>query len=646
MAAADVPGSGAGAHGHTRELLRVATAGSVDDGKSTLIGRLLYDTKAVPDDQLQATEEASRRRGSAEIDLALLTDGLRAEREQGITIDVAYRYLSTARRSFIIADTPGHVQYTRNMVTGASTADLALVLVAARHGVVEQTRRHAALASLLRVPHLVLCINKMDLVDYDRAVFDDIRETFGEFAARLRIGDLQFVPVSALTGDNVVSRSVMMPWYEGPSLLHHLEEVHIASDRDLISTRFPVQLTVRHGGDYRGSAGTVAGGVFRPGDEVLVLPSGHTTTLASIDTADGPVSEAFPPMAVTMRFTDQVDVSRGDLVCRPGNRPHVGDRVEAMLCWFDDEAPLDPAATYALKHTTRWTRATVEAVRYRLQVHDLRRDAAATALAFNDIGRVALRTTMPLVFDAYADNRTTGSLILVDELSGRTVAAGMIIGPVVDGDDSVGDGAAGPTGAAAGAARTGATNVTAEVGLVGPDERRARLGHGGATVWLTGLSGAGKSTIAARVEQALVAAGRPAYVLDGDNLRLGLNADLGFGDADRAENVRRVGEVARLMADAGVVVLVALISPFRAGRDAARAAHAAAGLAFHEVFVDVPLEVCEQRDPKGLYARARRGEVAAMTGIDSPYEAPLRPEVHLVSASLDEAVRAIVDLLG
>jgi bifunctional enzyme CysN/CysC len=362
----DTASAGPVEHGHTRELLRIATAGSVDDGKSTLIGRLLFDTKTVPDDQLLAVEEASRRRGVAEVDLALLTDGLRAEREQGITIDVAYRYVSTPRRSFIIADTPGHVQYTRNMVTGASTADLALVLVDARHGIVEQTRRHAALASLLRVPHLVLCINKMDLVGYDRAVFDDIRETFAEFAARLRIGDLQFVPVSALAGDNVVSRSVMMPWYEGPSLLHHLEEVHIASDRDLISTRFPVQLTVRHGGDYRGSAGTVAGGVFRPGDEVLVLPSGQATTIAAIDTADGEVSEAFPPMAVTLRFTEQVDVSRGDLVCRPGNRPQVGERVEAMLCWFDDEAALDPSATYALKHTTRWTRATVEAVRYRL----------------------------------------------------------------------------------------------------------------------------------------------------------------------------------------------------------------------------------------------------------------------------------------
>jgi sulfate adenylyltransferase subunit 1 len=418
------------------ELLRFATAGSVDDGKSTLIGRLLYDSKAIFEDQLESVERTSRERGDAYTDLALLTDGLRAEREQGITIDVAYRYFATPRRKFIIADTPGHIQYTRNMVTGASTADLALVLVDARKGVLEQSRRHAFLASLLGIPHLVVCVNKMDLVDWSQDRYDEIKAEFRSFAMKLDVHDLTFVPVSALHGDNVVERSPNMGWYEGPSLLHQLEETHIASDRNLIDARFPVQYVIRpqdqinhdlH--DYRGYAGTVAGGVFKPGDEVVVLPSGLSSTVASIDTADGPVDEAFAPMAVTIRLADDVDVSRGDMIARVRNRPHCGQDIEAMVCWLTAESSLRAGSKLAIKHTTRWGRTVVKDLQYRLDVNTLHRDESATELTLNEIGRIQLRTTVPLFFDEYRRNRTTGSFVLVDESTQNTVGAGIILGP-------------------------------------------------------------------------------------------------------------------------------------------------------------------------------------------------------------------------
>jgi bifunctional enzyme CysN/CysC len=418
------------------ELLRFATAGSVDDGKSTLIGRLLYDSKAIFEDQLASVERTSLARGDAYTDLALLTDGLRAEREQGITIDVAYRYFATPKRKFIIADTPGHIQYTRNMVTGASTADLALVLVDARKGVLEQSRRHAFLAALLGIPHLIVCVNKMDLVDWSQERYDEIKAEFRSFAMKLDVHDLSFVPVSALHGDNVVERSANMGWYEGSSLLHHLEEVHIASDRNLIDARFPVQYVIRpqdqanhdlH--DYRGYAGTVAGGVLKAGDEVVVLPSGLTTTIAAIDTADGPVDEAFSPMAVTIRLNDDVDVSRGDMICRVRNRPHVGQDIEAMLCWLTSDSDLRAGAKLAIKHTTRWGRALVKDLQYRLDINTLHRDEVAPALTLNEIGRVQLRTTVPVFFDEYRRNRTTGSFVLVDEATNNTVAAGIILGP-------------------------------------------------------------------------------------------------------------------------------------------------------------------------------------------------------------------------
>jgi bifunctional enzyme CysN/CysC len=413
------------------DLLRFATAGSVDDGKSTLIGRLLYDTKSLFSDQLEAVEAVSAARGDEYTNLALLTDGLRAEREQGITIDVAYRYFATPRRKFIIADTPGHIQYTRNMVTGASTADLALILVDARKGLVEQSRRHAFLTSLLRVPHLVLCVNKMDLVDWDREVYEKIADEFTSFAAKLDVPDLTIIPISALEGDNIASRSEKSPWYEGPSLLHHLEHVHIASDRNLVDVRFPVQYVIRPQStvvtDYRGYAGQVASGVLKPGDDVMVLPSGLTSKIAAIDTADGPVDEAFPPMSVTVRLTDEIDISRGDMICRPHNAPAVAQDIEAMVCWMDETAPLRIGAKYTIKHTTRTARTVVRGLQYKLDVNTLHRDEGAPQLGLNEIGRVRLRTTVPLLADEYRRNRTTGGFILIDETTNRTVGAGMII---------------------------------------------------------------------------------------------------------------------------------------------------------------------------------------------------------------------------
>ncbi|MEE8405595.1 MAG: sulfate adenylyltransferase subunit CysN [Acidimicrobiia bacterium] len=414
------------------ELVRLATTGSVDDGKSTLIGRLLYDSKQIFQDQLEEVEDASKRLGTDYVDLALLTDGLRAEREQGITIDVAYRYFDTPRRKFILADTPGHIQYTRNMVTGSSTANIALILVDVRKGVLEQTKRHSFLASLLGVPHLVLCVNKMDLVDWSEERFDQVVQEFREFATRLDVHDLRFLPVSALLGDNVVHRSENMSWYHGPTVLELLEEIHVASDENMIDVRFPVQYVVRphrlEYQDFRGYAGTVAGGLMRPGDEVMVLPSGFTTKIRSIETHDGPLEEASPPMSVIVTLEDDIDISRGDMICRPHNQPHASQDIDAMVCWMAEGSSLRPGTKYAVKHTTRWARAMVKSLRYRLDVNTLHRDESATSLALNEIGRISLRTTTPLLFDEYRRNRQTGSFILVDEATNATVGAGMITG--------------------------------------------------------------------------------------------------------------------------------------------------------------------------------------------------------------------------
>lgn len=414
------------------ELVRLATTGSVDDGKSTLIGRMLYDTKQIFQDQLEAIETASKNRGTDYVDLALLTDGLRAEREQGITIDVAYRYFATPKRKFVLADTPGHIQYTRNMVTGASMADIVLLLVDARAGILEQTRRHSFITSLLQVPHLVLCVNKMDLVDYSQERYEEIVDEFRQFAARLDIHDLRFVPISALEGDNVVDESERMPWYKGQSVLHLLEDIYVSSDRNLIDCRFPVQYVIRPHRrglqDYRGYAGQIAGGVFKPGDDVVVLPSGFESKIAGIDTYDGPVEEAMPPMSVTMRLEDDIDISRGDMICRPHNQPEVGQEIDAMICWLSETAVLRPGTKYAIKHTTRWARTLVKDLQYRLDINTLHRDESADQLVLNEIGRIRLRTTQPLFFDPYRQNRETGSFILVDEATNATVGAGMITG--------------------------------------------------------------------------------------------------------------------------------------------------------------------------------------------------------------------------
>ncbi|HTR74833.1 MAG TPA: adenylyl-sulfate kinase [Solirubrobacterales bacterium] len=620
------------------EMLRIATAGSVDDGKSTLIGRLLHDTKAIFEDQLEAIERTSEKRGDEQTDLALLTDGLRAEREQGITIDVAYRYFATPKRKFVIADTPGHIQYTRNMVTGASTANLALLLIDARKGVLEQTRRHALLSSLLGVPHLILCVNKMDLVDYSQSVYDEIREEFTAFAAKLDITDLGFVPISALQGDNVVDRSTNMPWFDGQPLLGHLEDVHIASDRNLVDNRFPVQYVIRPQSaeyrDYRGFAGSVVGGIFKQGDEVMVMPSRKASKIATIDTPEGEVAQAFPPMAVTLRLEDDVDISRGDMICRPTNQPQVNRRFDATICWFDDTSQLRTDIPYQLKHTTRWVAAEIDKLHYRLDVDTLHRDLDAETLEVNDIGRISIETASPLFFDTYRFNRTTGSFILVDPGTDLTVAAGMIIG-------SGGD----PITTEVAAVTPVAENITFHPSKLSREERWGALGTGGATIWMTGLSGSGKSTIATAIEHTLVSAGRAAFMLDGDNLRHGLNSDLGFSEEDRNENVRRVGEVAKILAESGTVAIASLVSPYRGERDRVRAIHAEAGVPFFEVFVDTPLEECERRDPKGLYAKARAGEIKDLTGVGAPYEAPERPDL-VTSPDLEEAVRQVLALLG
>ena len=607
--------------GRPAELLRLATAGSVDDGKSTLIGRLLYDAKALMADQMPAAED----------DLALVTDGLRAEREQGITIDVAYRFFATPARSFIIADTPGHVRYTRNMVTGASTADAALVLIDARNGIVDQSRRHAYLSSLLGIRHLIACVNKMDLVEFDEQRFREIEREFVKVARRLGVDDASAIPISALKGDNVVDPSGRTPWYDGEPLLRRLEHLEIVEDRNLQDVRLPVQWIIRDS-DYRGYAGQVAGGVLRPGDDVMVLPSRERSRVERIDTPEAAgAAVAFPPMSVTVLLEDDIDVGRGDLLCGADDGPCVARHLEATVCWMT-ESPLRAGARYQLKHTTRRVRATIEQLETRVDMATLEDVPAPPELGLNDIGRVRLRTSTPIVADPYGSNRVTGAFILVDEHSNDTVGAGMIM--------------------------TAAEEAGAPVGPRSPDvvwhepalPRRHRwgvLGLRGATVWLTGLPGAGKSTIGEELERRLVAAGRPAYLLDGENVRHGLSGDLGFSPADRHEHARRVASVARILADAGNVAIVAMVSPMAADRAWARELHEQADLPFVETWIDTPLEICEARDPGGLYVRARAGELPNFTGVDGPYEAPEDPDVRVNGAedSVAQAVRRVLDAL-
>ncbi len=598
------------------DLLRFTTAGSVDDGKSTLIGRLLYDSKSIYEDQLEALGNDSKKLNRDHVDLALLTDGLRAEREQGITIDVAYRYFSTPKRRFIIADTPGHEQYTRNMVTGASTANLALVLIDAKNGITIQSRRHGFIASLLGIPHVVVVVNKMDLVDFSQTVFDEIRDEYQDFTSKLNIRDLHFIPVSALAGDNVVHQSSNMPWYNGPPVMSLLENVYISSDRNLIDLRFPVQYVNRPNQDFRGYCGQVMSGIVRKDDRITVLPSGKTSRVERIVSQDGDLNYAVPPQSITLCLADELDVSRGDMLVHPANQPRVAREIEAMLVWMD-EAPLVTGKAYWLKHTTRMLRATITRLRYRVEPHELHRESATT-LRLNEIGRIHIELFQPIMCDPYQVNRESGSLILIDPDTNRTVGAGMIIERRGNAREKAA--APGPV----------SHNITRHHGQVTAADRQALIKQKPATLWFTGLSGAGKSTLAFELEKRLLQEGRLCYVLDGDNIRHGLNRDLGFSPEDRKENIRRIAEVARLMNDAGVIVITAFIAPYR--EDRARARQIIGEDNFIEVFVDAPLAVCEERDPKGLYRKARTGEIENFTGISAPYEAPEHPGVHIMTA--------------
>ena len=591
-----------------KSMLRFITCGSVDDGKSSLIGRLLYDAQLLFDDHLAAVQRDSRRWGTQgeAVDLALLVDGLAAEREQGITIDVAYRYFSTERRKFIVADTPGHEQYTRNMVTGASTADLAVILVDARKGVLTQTRRHTHLVALLGVQQAVLAVNKMDLVGWDEAVFRRIDEEWRALATALGLHQGMSIPLSALLGNNVTRTSAQLSWYEGPTLLEHLETCPVDEARLQDGPlRLPVQWVNRPNPDFRGFCGLIAGGRLQPGQRVRVLPSGQESMVARIVTPQGDIAESVAGQSVTVTLTDEVDVSRGDMLCAADAPAEVADQFECTLVWMDAE-PLLPGRPYLLKIGTRTVGAAVSHIKHELNVNT-REPLPARTLSLNGIGVCTLALDRPVAFDPYARNRGTGGFILIDRLSFRTVAAGMLH-----------------------FALRRAHNIHLQPMTVDKASRAALLAQKPAVLWLTGLSGAGKSSIANELAQRLHEAGRHTYVLDGDNLRHGLNRDLGFTDADRVENIRRVAEVARLMVDAGLIVITALISPFRSERAMARRLFDPGE--FFEVHVDVPLEVAEARDPKGLYAKARRGELPRFTGIDSPYEAPESPEVHVAAA--------------
>ena len=615
------------------DLLRFSTAGSVDDGKSTLIGRLLYDSKAIFEDQMEAVELASRNRGDEYVDLALLTDGLRSEREQGITIDVAYRYFATPKRKFIIADTPGHIQYTRNMVTGASTAELAIILIDARKGVLTQSKRHGFLAALLQIPHLVVAVNKMDLVDYDRKVYQRIVDDYKAFAAKLDINDMVFIPLSALKGDNVVDKSLNMPWYDGATLLHHLETVNVGTSRNIVDFRFPVQTVVRPNQNFRGFAGQVASGRIGPGEDIVVLPSGISSRVRSVVTFDGEVDEAGVGDSVILTLEDEVDISRGDMIVRKRNLPEKSSQIDATLCWMNEE-PMDPSGVYWLIHTTRSVRAFVSELNYKIDVDTMHRDQAHT-LELNEIGRVQLTTTHPLFFDPYQVNRSTGSFILVDPATNNTVAAGMIRSASRNVGDLVDE-------AEAEAKRRQSSNVTWEQTGITRPMREELNGHKAAVLWFTGLSGSGKSTIAKALERRLFGLGCRTFFLDGDNLRHGLNGDLGFAPEDRKENIRRAAEVAKLAFSHGNLVLASFISPYQSERDFARTLLPEGR--FFEVYVKCDLEVLKRRDPKGLYARALAGEIKEFTGISAPYEEPAQPDILIESdiQSVDEIVETIL----
>jgi len=611
-----------GPGGPAKGLLRFLTCGSVDDGKSTLIGRLLYDTKLILEDQLVALERDSRKHGTTgdDIDFALLVDGLEAEREQGITIDVAYRFFATPRRSFIVADTPGHEQYTRNMATGASNSDAAVILIDARKGLLTQTRRHSYICSLLGIRHIIVAVNKIDLVDFSGERFHHIVGDYLGFAQSLEFASITTIPVSARYGDNITSRSERMCWYDGPSLLEHLESIDVERGAEERAFRFPVQWVNRPNLDFRGFSGSVASGVIKPGDRVVVAASGKESTVARLVTADGDLPEARAGDAITLTLADEVDVARGDIIARADSRPEVVDQFAAHVLWMAEDAML-PGRSYLMRIGTKYVPARITSLKHKVDVNTLEHMAAKT-LALNEIGLCNVATAVPVAFDPYAENRETGAFILIDRFTNATAGAGMI---------------------AFGLRR--ATNIHRQSVLVDKGARIQLNGHRPAILWFTGLSGSGKSTIANIVERELHALGAHTYMLDGDNVRHGLNRDLGFTDADRVENIRRVGEVAKLFVDAGAIVLCSFISPFRAERQMVRELVGAEE--FVEIYVDTPLEECMRRDPKGLYARAKEGKIKNFTGIDSPYEVPENAEivVDTRAGNADSAAQSILQSL-
>ncbi|MFH1160108.1 MAG: sulfate adenylyltransferase subunit CysN [bacterium] len=613
-----------------KDLLRLLTAGSVDDGKSTLIGRLLFDSKKLYEDQLSALERDSKREGHAggEIDYALLLDGLKAEREQGITIDVAYRYFSTARRKFIIADTPGHEQYTRNMITGGSTANLAILLVDARKGISTQTRRHSFLVSLLGIKHVVVAVNKMDLVEYSQEVFDRICLDYHEFVTLLDIPDIHFIPLSALRGDNVVEVSEKMPWYHGKSLLEFLETVHVTSDRNFEDLRYPVQYVIRPDLQYRGFASNVASGVIRKGDTVMVLPSRKTTTVSTITTYDGDLDHAFPPQSVSVTLADEIDISRGDMLVHPNNIPRTGRNFEAMLVWMD-QTLMDPYTQFYIKHTTNTTKARIDAIRYRVDVNTLEQ-SETDHFQLNEIGRVVVTTVKPLFFDPYKKNRNTGSFVLIDPVTHNTVAVGMILDASVSNYELK-------------IKNYELNQIVQGESLIKPEERESKFHQKGATIWITGLHGSGKNELAYLLERRLFDSGATVVLLDGKSVRSGLSRELDFSPADRAEHLRRVAHICKLLNDQGIITICSFISPDESIR------HQVSGIIgsdrFYLVYLKSGLDFARKNDKYGLYALADDGKIEHLPGVDGEYQEPVNPAIILEAESAEDKTNQIIQFL-
>ena len=618
-----------------KQLLRFITCGSVDDGKSTLIGRLLYDSKLVYEDELAKVQNDSAKQGSAggNFDPSLFMDGLKEEREQGITIDVAYRYFSTAKRKFIIADTPGHEQYTRNMATGASAADLAILMIDARKGVLTQTKRHSFIVSLLGIRHVVVAINKMDLVDFKQERYEEICDEYRSFAQRLDLPDLNFIPISALNGDNVVDRSESMPWYSGSTLMGFLESVYIGSDRNLQDFRMPVQWVNRPDLDFRGFCGTIASGIIRPGEEIMVLPSKQKSKVKSIVTYDGDLDEAFAPLAITLTLEDEIDASRGDMIVRPGNIPKTRDAIEAMLVWMDEEAMV-PGKTYLIKQTSQTVTGSIDTLKYKVDVNSLHR-SPAPSLELNEIGRVSISLQAPLHYDAYLRNRTTGAFIVIDRITNATVAAGMILDKSGDGEkrsvweDDIESSSSDPT----------------SVSTVKSEERAARFGQQPATVLLTGLTGSGKTVIGHAVERKLFDQGRAVAMIDGESVRRGLSRELGFSASDRSENLRRSAHLAHTLNDAGMICIASFVAPAEDVRQ--KVGQLIGDGRFFVVHVATPVDVCRERDKKGQYEKADAGELLNFPGVTADYEAPANPDlvVNTADQTVEECVDAVIELL-